>query len=261
MVERQSFHKIPFSPNRQMVAASSAASRRYNTIHSLLEIDVTEPRRLIRIYEEQTSRDLSFTGYLVRCLAETIKDFPEFNAFRKGKSLILLDDLTISVLVERELQGDQVPEPVGIQKAQEKDLLQIQQEIRAAQSNPGDQLGDLSGMSWIRFLPTWLLGAFVRLASRNITLAGRYGKVAVTAVGMFSAPRNWLIPLSSATVLLTVGGIHKAPVLMDGQLSEAEYLQATLSFDHDLIDGAPAARFGNRFSGVVSSGELLKMDF
>lgn len=261
MVERPTYRKIPFSPNRHMVAASSAASRRYNTIHSLLEIDVTEPRRRIRIYEEQTDKELSFTGYLVYCLAETIQEFPDFNAFRKGNKVILLNDLTISVLVERELPGGQVPEPVGIRKAQEKDLLQIQEEIRSAQADTGDQLGDLSGMAWIRFLPTWLLGVFVRLASRNISLAERYGKVAVTAVGMFSAPRNWLIPLSSATVLLTVGGIHQAPVLKNGQVAQAEFLQATLSFDHDLIDGAPAARFGNRFSRIVSSGELLNMNF
>ena len=257
MTETPSYRRIPFPPNRQMVAASSTASRRYNTIHSLLEIDVTDPRQVIREYKIKTGKDISFTVYLVGCLAETLKAYPDFNAYRKGKSLIILDDLTISVLVERELEGNLVPEPVGICKAQTKNLQQIQDEIRAAQADSGDQLGDLSKMTWIRFIPSWLLGGFIKLASGNIRMAERYGKVAVTAVGMFSAPRNWLIPLSSATVLLTVGGIHKAPVLRNGQLTEAEYLQATLSFNHDLIDGAPASRFGKSFTEIVSSGVLL----
>ena len=41
-------------------------------------------------------------------------------------------------------------------------------------------------MGWIRYIPGFLLKPFVRLADRNIKLAKRYGKVAVTAAGMFS---------------------------------------------------------------------------
>ncbi len=57
-----------------------------------------------------------------------------------------------------------------------------------------------------------------------------------------------------------MGEIHQAPVLHNDQLEEAEFLQATLSFNHDLIDGAPAARFGSTFTEIVSRGELLKLD-
>jgi pyruvate/2-oxoglutarate dehydrogenase complex dihydrolipoamide acyltransferase (E2) component len=33
-----------------------------------------------------------------------------------------------------------------------------------------------------------------------------------------------------------------------------EYLNVTLSFDHDIVDGAPAARFAGRFTELVQSG-------
>ena len=89
-------------------------------------------------------------------------------------------------------------------------------------------------------------------------MAQRYGKVAVTAVGMFSPDRSWMIPLSSATVLMTVGGIHRE-VKPDGDGSEmAEYLHLTLSFNHDIIDGAPASRFAKDLESLISSGDSLE---
>jgi pyruvate/2-oxoglutarate dehydrogenase complex dihydrolipoamide acyltransferase (E2) component len=247
-----------FNTNRHLVAASSAAARRFNTIHSLLEINVTQPWQIIKDYQDRTGQKISFTAYLVTCLAAVIQEFPGFNSFRRGSKVIHLDDLTISVLVERGLAGGAVPEPVGIQKVQKKSILEVQSEIRAAQESSGNQMGDLSGQTWIRFLPPWFLGIFIKIASGNIKMAQRYGKVAVTAVGMFSAPRNWLIPLSSATVLATIGGIHTETMLQSGNEVENQFLHLTLSFNHDLIDGAPAARFGRRMDQLISSAELLQ---
>jgi hypothetical protein len=89
-------------------------------------------------------------------------------------------------LVERDIEGEKVPEPTGIKKAQLKTFREISDEIRAAEKLQSDKLGSLSGQTWIRFIPNVLLKAFVRLADKNISMAKRYGKVAVTAVGMFS---------------------------------------------------------------------------
>ncbi len=257
MKAKKNYRIEPFSSNRQMVAASSAAASRFHTIHSLLEVDVTKPRRIIREHKNTSGESLSFTAYLVKCLAETISEFPQYNAFQRGRQLIVMENLTISVLVERELEGGRVPEPIGIQKTQTKTFLEIQKEIREAQFNQGEKLGSLSKTTWVRFIPGWLLGLFIRIASRNITLAERYGKTAVTAVGMYSSGRSWLVPLSSATILMSVGGIHVEPVLNGDRLSEAEYLHLTLSFDHNIIDGAPAARFCKHLESVISSGDLL----
>ena len=38
------------------------------------------------------------------------------------------------------------------------------------------------------------------------------------------------------------------------RLTIREYLCITLSFDHDLIDGAPAARFTGRLKELIESG-------
>lgn len=40
---------------------------------------------------------------------------------------------------------------------------------------------------------------------------------------------------------------------MDGRIEIREYLSLTLSFNHDVIDGAPAARFAQRLKELIES--------
>ncbi|MBE0666615.1 MAG: 2-oxo acid dehydrogenase subunit E2, partial [Bacteroidales bacterium] len=47
--------------------------------------------------------------------------------------------------------------------------------------------------------------------------------------------------------MITVGSIEKRVVLTGDQHEEREFLCLTGSFDHDIVDDAPAARFMNQF--------------
>ena len=208
----------------------------------------------MREHRERTGEKLSFTAYIVYCLAQVVKEHPHLNAFRRGNRLITLDDVTVSVLVEREISGERVPEPLAIEAAQSLTFREINDLIRSARTRSESALGGFSGMTWIRHIPGFLLKAFVRLADRNISLAKRYGKVAVTAVGMFSREPVWFIPHGSGTVLITVGSIEKRMVFTGEKHEEREFLCLTGSFDHDIVDGAPAARFMNQFLETLKSG-------
>jgi pyruvate/2-oxoglutarate dehydrogenase complex dihydrolipoamide acyltransferase (E2) component len=242
--------------NRKMVIAS-IANHKKSAIHSLTEIDVTLARKRIREIHEKGGPRISFTAYLVHCLARTLRDHPELNSFIRRRRLVLLDDITIGVLVERELGKEKVPEPLAIQAAQNLSLREIHEQIRSAQAKEGKALGDLTGSTWIRLIPGFLLKSFVRIANQNISMAKRYGKVAVTAVGMYSKTDTWFLPHGTATVMLTVGSISMKQVWRDGQWEAREMLHLTASFDHEIVDGAPAARFLKQFSEMVESGNEL----
>ena len=71
-----------------------------------------------------------------------------------------------------------------------------------------------------------------------------YGTVMMTAVGMFGSGGGWAIPVTNHTLQVTLGGIAQKPGGVENQVAIREYLSVTLSFDHDIIDGAPAARAG-----------------
>ena len=235
--------------NRRMVAASASIGHERNNIHAITEVDITEPRRLMHEYRQRTGERLSLTAFVITCLSRAVAENPFLNSFRKGRKLILLDDVTISALVERNVSGEQVPEPFGIQAAQRKTYRQIHDEIRAAQQHVNDGLGGLSGMRWFSLIPGFLLRSFIRVASRSIRMMNRFGVVGVTAVGMFGNAALWFIPLSGATVAVTVGGIINK--------SSKEHLCLTVTFNHDIIDGAPAARFLKRFTELLGSTDLL----
>lgn len=259
MKNNSGFRKVPLSNSRQAVVASASVTREKNTIHAFTEIDITEPRRLLKEHFEKTKEKLSFTAYVVTCLAQVIKDHPQLNSFTKGRNQIFLDDVTVSVLVERDINGEKVPEPIGIRQAQTKTFREINDEIRGAKKVQSDRLGSLSGQTWIRFIPNMLLKAFIRLADKNINMAKRYGKVAVTAVGMFTKEAVWFIPHGSATVLISVGSISNKIIEVDGDYVSGEHLCLTASFDHDLVDGAPAMRFFDQLIETIKGGQLLKL--
>lgn len=191
---------------------------------------------------------------------QVIREHPQLNSFIRWNRLTTLEDITISVLVEREFDGEKVPEPAIINAAQELNFRQINQKIREAKNDTSSRIGKLTGMAWIRFIPGFLLRTFVHIAERNLKLAQQYGKIAVTAVGMFSREPVWFIPHGSGTLLITVGSIEQRTVFIENSYETREYLCLTGSFDHDIVDGAPAARFMNQFLETVKSGKYLTTD-
>ena len=82
-----------------------------------------------------------------------------------------------------------------------------------------------------------------------------WGTVMLSTVGMFGEGAGWGIPLSPPSLCwITVGGIGRKPEEVNGQRVIREYLSLTVSFDHNLIDGAPAARFTERLKELIASG-------
>lgn len=258
MKRENRYKKMQLSFNRRAVIASASVTSEKNSIHSFTEVDISKPRQYIKEYYESKGKKLSLTAYIVTCLARTIIKYPQFNSFISGKKVIQLNNVTISVLVERDIEGEGVPEPIGIEKAEVKSYLNIQKEIQSAKTQTDEKLGSLTGMRWLNLIPTFLLKSFIRLADKDIKMGVKYGKIAVTAVGMFSKEPIWIIPHGSPTVLASVGSIVKRVVETDTGFSLREHLCLTVSFDHNLVDGAPAARFMNDFTSLIKDGEIIR---
>jgi pyruvate/2-oxoglutarate dehydrogenase complex dihydrolipoamide acyltransferase (E2) component len=84
------------------------------------------------------------------------------------------------------------------------------------------------------------------------------GTVMVTSVGMFGSGAGWGIPVASHTLSLTIGGIVKRVGMVDGRLEERDHVCLTASFDHDIVDGAPAARYLHRLRRQIErAADLL----
>jgi pyruvate/2-oxoglutarate dehydrogenase complex dihydrolipoamide acyltransferase (E2) component len=56
------------------------------------------------------------------------------------------------------------------------------------------------------------------------------------------------------SVLLIVGGIARKPAVIEEGVEPRYLLDLTVAFDHDVVDGAPAARFVQRLLDLIESG-------
>lgn len=61
------------------------------------------------------------------------------------------------------------------------------------------------------------------------------------------------------TLQLTLGGIARKPGVVEERIEIRDYLDVTISLDHDLVDGAPAARFTQRLRELIESGYGLQL--
>ncbi len=83
------------------------------------------------------------------------------------------------------------------------------------------------------------------------------GTVVVSSVAMAGGSAGWGIPISGSTLSVTLGAVVPRPVLLAGTLENHEHLCLTISVDHEIVDGAPAARFVRRFLRLLESGHGL----
>ena len=236
-----------------------------NRVYGLVEIDVTRARRYISDYESRTGEKLSFTGWVVKCLAEALDEHKEIQGFRRGKSkIVVFDDVDVSIVVERELNSEKVPVGYVIRKANTKSFRQINDEIRAAQKQElhGIVLGSEK-------LPT-LVAVFLRLPGFLRRLGYRkfrsdpflkkqtMGTVGVTSVGMFGKGAGWPITIGFHSLEIALGGIASRPRPLGSTGRDGEFLSLTVMIDEEVSYGAPAARFVSRLTELMQSGYGLE---
>ena len=253
---------IELSPARREVPTFLDLFWRKHSMFGLLEVDVTVAKQSIEDYKAQTGELLSFTGYLVYCLAQAVSEDTSVQSYLKGrKQLVVFDHVSVGITVEREMGGSRAVMGHVVRDASHKTFMDIHREIRSVQSQP---VPPNKGMpSWFRSAMTlpWpvprLFNALVRTAMRRdpTMFASMGGTVGITAVGMFGEGQGgWgLLPLPSSLGLV-VGSTAWKPAVVDGRIEPREILNLTVVFDHDVIDGAPAARFARRLIELIESG-------
>jgi pyruvate/2-oxoglutarate dehydrogenase complex dihydrolipoamide acyltransferase (E2) component len=256
MAEQDGYTIVPFPKVRQPVVDSLAQAKRMSAIHSLLEVDVTGARNSVREFKKKTGESLSFTSFLTFCLARAVDENKIVHAYRRGSKLIIYDQVDISVVIEREISDEKAPIfPHVIKAANQKTLIEIHNEIRAAQGEDKDLSRTLPWINRYYYLPGFIRSLLWRRWLGSPAWRKRLtGTVGISAVGMFGRGTGWGIPLPTYTLSITVGGISEKPVVINGKIESREYLSLTASFDHNVVDGAPAARFTQRLKELIESG-------
>ncbi len=245
----------PFPVEREVVIDSGRLASRRHIIYALLELDVTRARQFMREHKAKTGEALSFTAFIVTCLGRAAELNPLAQAYRSWRNqLFLFDEVDVVTLIETRADG--VALPHIIRAANRKTFREIHDEIRAVQDRPARSAQKNMLTKLGPYMPAFVRRLFywgMRLDPRRFKKMG--GTTVVTSVGMFGKGSGWGIAfLPMHTTGLTVGGIAEKPGVVNGQIEIREYLNLTLSFDHDIIDGAPAARFAQCLKDLIESG-------
>jgi pyruvate/2-oxoglutarate dehydrogenase complex dihydrolipoamide acyltransferase (E2) component len=258
--QHRKYTKIPFPKVRQPIADALRQAKRMNTIYALFEVDVTDTRRHIREYRVKKGSPLSLTSFLTFCLAQAVAENKQIQAYRSGGKLIIYDDVDIAVAIEREFEGDKIPiNPHVIKAANRKTLSEIQNEI----SNSKSEDLNKSPNKWLIRM-YWYTPGFFRNLLWHTWLNSPYwrnrltGTVGISSVGTFGKGAAWAIPVSTYTLSITVGDVSDKLTMLNGRVETREILNLTASFDHDIIDGAPAARFVQQYKELIENGTGLQ---
>lgn len=253
-----------FPGSRLATIDISAVGRQKHHVYALLECDVTDTRLKLRALKSSGSK-ISFTAWLLKTVSCTIKEHQEAAAYLSGRnSIVIFDDINISVLVEKELGGEKVPMPLVIAKADKKTIEEITSEIEAAKN---ERISDGSVVLNRRpalaermyyHLPGFMRRLVWKLMLKNPRhVFGKMGNVSFTSLGMFGQLKGWFIHISVHPLSFGIGSVIKKPAVVNNEIQIRDILNMTVLIDHDVIDGAPMVRFINSLVRNIEKGYML----
>ena len=248
----KSYQLVPFPKIRRLMVDGGYMARQKHLIHGLVEMDVTHARRMIREHKARTGETLSFTAFIMACVGQVVDRNKHMQAVRAWREkLAFFDDVDVNTMFEVEVDGRKIIRPHIIRAVNRKNLREIHEEIRAFQTDH-EQGREAEFIDGFVLLPAFIRRFFLGILFKSPRLVQEMnGTVSLTAVGMFGNGGGWGIPVSNHTLQITLGGIYEKPVLINGQLENHEFLCVTISIDHDIVDGAPAARFIQRLKELI----------
>jgi len=222
----------PVSGMRRIIAERMAASAHTTARVTLVsEVDATALVQVRTRLKDSVSEEWGFapgyTDLLALCVARALREYPYMNARLNGEAIEQLAHVNLGMAVDAE-RGLLVP---VIRDADRLGLREL-----------GTRFRDLVNRAREgKSLPDELTG----------------GTFTITNLGMFDVDAFTPVINPPELAILGVGRIQMKPVVQDGQVVARQMVTLSLTFDHRLVDGAPAARFLQRIKRLIENPYLL----
>jgi energy-converting hydrogenase A subunit M len=233
---------------------------------ALLEFDITDARKKIR-EEIRKGRRISLQAFIIKSIASAVSESKELNSILSKNRLVIFDDIDINIPLELNIEGDKFPRQIIIRKASEKSIEEIFNEIEEAKKQffqhnvTGNEDKWAMGLMKILFIfPRFLRKFLIRIMVNDPFLVKKKsGTIHFTSVAGFVQSPGFAIPCAGnfRAVDFTLGSIVNKPAKVSNEILLREILSITVMFNHDIVDGAPAARFTNRLKRIIENAEVL----
>lgn len=229
MEEIPEVKSVPLSGMRLRIAEHMHRSLQETAQMTLTrEVDATAlvelRRRLVERYEQQ-GLNVSYNSILVRMVAQALRENPSINVSLEGSQVLIWEKINIGVAVELD-EGLIVP---VVRSADKLSIVEIEKILQ-----------DL----------------FERARTRKLTPDEvRGGTFTITNLGHLGIDAFTPILNRPESAILGVGRIRpSAAVIEEGgapKIGVRSRMVLSLTVDHRLIDGAPAARFLHRVASLI----------
>lgn len=244
-----------YSMARRLVLGSVRAGRRAAPMHGVLTVDVTDLRaRLAR-----SDRPVSFTATVLAAVGRAAAAHPEIHAYRDWRGrLVSHRYVDATVMVEVPSPGGPVALARLVRDVERRTVADLTGELRVTQAGGGAPPGGRSRiLGYLARVPGLVSVLYYGLGR---TSRGRHesGTVLVTAVGMFGGGAGFAIaPVGLHSLTVVVGAMAPRPWVIEGDVAVRDLLELTVSVDHRVVDGAPAARFAAELRRLLETGAAL----
>ena len=192
------------------------------------EVDVTQ--LIDRRQEVRQEFNVTYTDFIVQACAHALRQHPRMNAHLEGDIIRANTDIHVGLAVALD-EGLIVPVVRDADKKSLKDIAAeaktLAEKARASQL----KLEEVSG------------GTF------TVSNLGMYGVDAFTPI--INAPQSGI---------LGVGRIVEKPVIHRGEVTRRSMMVLSLTFDHRVIDGAPAGAFLQTVADLLAHGNRVSLD-
>ena len=191
-----------------------------------MKVDMGEAVRL-REQLKAAGIKISYNDIVLRCAAKALTEFPMMNASIAGDDIVQKEYVNLGVAVATDA-GLFVP---VLRDADRMTLQEIAEASALAASRAKE--GKLA--------PDDLSG----------------GTFTVTNLGMFDVDGFTAIINAPEAGILAVGKLSKQPAVVGDELCIRPMMELSLTYDHRIVDGAPAARFLQRIKALLEQPYLL----
>ena len=222
---------VPFRGVRRTIADRMQHSLQSTAQLTLtMDVDTTDTVKMVAQVREEWRRQgvhLTYIDPIIKAVAQALTEYPRLNAILEGDAIRLLPEVNIGIAVAL---GEGLIVPV-VRQADGKSVREIAREVHelSAKAHAGTlTLDEVSG-----------------------------GTFTVTSLAAYDVDIFTPIINPPQAAILGVGRVREAPSFEGERVVRRMMTHLSLSFDHRVTDGAPAAQFLRRVRNLLERPSLL----
>ncbi len=208
---------LALSRMRQQIARVTLRSKQEKPhFYVTSEVDMTEAmnlRRQVNAALEDQGVRVTVNDLIIKACVDALKTHPKFNAFLEDDAIRLNDTVNVGIAMAVE-DGLLMPAIMGCEDMSLKDIAAASKDLADRAQNGALRPDEYTG--------------------------GTFG---ISNLGMFDVSTFVAIIQPPQSAILAVGTVAKKPVVRDDQIVVRQIMNATISADHRIVDGAEGAQF------------------